>query len=169
MKDKVYSLFLAHYWLSALQQMDKSNPVLCTRLQRHHPGGSLSCQRQLSTSETPHLQFHLSNLFFPEGLENDDATPWKSIIWCTATKRDWRLNWKVTKEKPKQVCKEVKRILDIHIYVMVQKGQEHITGLFLATGSWTPWAFNACRYCGCRTVKRKDQLHVGCTSHVCQD
>lgn len=31
---------------------------------------------------------------------------------------------------------------------MVQKGQEHITGLFLATGSWIPWAFNACRYYG---------------------
>lgn len=36
----------------------------CTKLQRHHPGGSLSCQRQLSTSGTPHLQSHLSNLFF---------------------------------------------------------------------------------------------------------
>lgn len=34
------------------------------KLQRHHPGGSLSCKRWLSTSGTSHLHTYLPNLLF---------------------------------------------------------------------------------------------------------
>lgn len=152
--------------------MDKSDPVL-HKAAEAPPGWkpvlSEAAQHIWNTSSAIPL---IKPPFPLEGLENDDATPWKSITWCTSTKRDWRLNWKATKEKSKRVCNEVKRILDTHIY--------------LCDGSERPrtyhWPFLSNRQLNSlsiqclqvlwrqlRTAKRKDQLHGGCTSHICQD
>lgn len=129
-------------------------------------------QRQLSTSGTPHLQSHRSNPFF-------HRKGWRKMMQLHENQSSGALPPKRlktelegNKRKIQGVCKEVKRIFDTHIYLSDSSERPRTYHWpFLRHRQLNSLSIQCLQvlWMQLRTAKRKDQLYVGCTTHVCQD